>query len=209
MDVLDKIKHDNSVRIGFSFVLVVLLFLCIQWTGWLPVICENVDIMGKAIAGYKSREYVVGTTNRTPIAMLQGIYIEQEIFLEEDVLENDEIMLEIDVANYERINEGQLCLEIYQDDVKKVFVSNMADIKEDKTLRLIVDTKRWTEGNVYVNIYCPTGTGDNCIAVYAVTNTKVYSELNVSGEITNQNACIDLVIPSDFAKSDFVQVDVE
>lgn len=207
--VLNKIKKDKAIKIGISLFLIMLLFLGMQQVGAISVVCENVATAGKTIAGFKSREYVVGTTNRTPIAMLQGVYIEQGIYLTEAVLENEELMLEISVANYERINEGQLCVEIYQDAVKKVFVTNLADIKEDRTIRLITDTAGWEEGNVYVNIYCPTGTGDNCIAVYVVTNTKTYSGLNVSGEITEQNACIDLVIPSDFAKSDFVKVDVD
>lgn len=207
--MLNKIKKDKAIKIGISLFLIMLLFLGMQQVGAISVVCENVATAGKTIAGFKSREYVVGTTNRTPIAMLQGVYIEQGIYLTEAVLENEELMLEISVANYERINEGQLCVEIYQDAVKKVFVTNLADIKEDRTIRLITDTAGWEEGNVYVNIYCPTGTGDNCIAVYVVTNTKTYSGLNVSGEITEQNACIDLVIPSDFAKSDFVKVDVD
>ena len=209
--MLDMIKKNNSMKLGLSLVIVTVLFVCIQNVGVLPKICNAVEKIGLNVTGYEAKVYVINTAsiNPVPIAMMMGVNLEQEIHLTEKVISCDEIMLEIDVANYDRINEGQMVVEIHQDDVVKVFVTEMSRITKNKTLRLITDTQGFQKGDIIVNIYAPEATGENCIAVYSVNNTKAYSELVVCGEKTESNACIDLAVPSDFAKSDFTQVNVE
>lgn len=207
--MLGKIKLDDTKKIAISLFLILLIFMCLQNFGFLPKICNTVEKTLLTVAGYQSKEYVVEDRNKIPIAMMMGVNIEQEIYLTKNIIENEKIMLEIDVANYERINQGQLVLEIHQKDTVKVFVTDMAGIEEDKTIRLITDTSGLKEGNMYVNMYSPEATGENCVAVYSINDTSVYKELVICGELTQRNACIDLSIPSDFAKTDFVQVNVE
>lgn len=204
--MLTKIKESESARLAITLILVAVIGMLLQWTGLMQKATSVAGAFGMAIVGYESKEYVVSGKNPTPIAMMMGVSIEQEIYLTQDIVEYENIMLEIDVANYERINTGQLVCEIHQGDVVKVFVTDMSQIKENKTLRLISDTEGFKKGDIIINMYAPEATGENCVAVYTLSEVEVYPELIVNGKSINSNACMDLVIPSDFAKSDFVKV---
>ena len=200
---------DETKKLTISLFAVLLVCILLQMLGVLPQISKSAKQVGLAVAGYGSKIYTVGEKFPEPVAMMMGVNIEQEIYLSQDVVDNEAIMLEIDVANYDRLNQGQVVVEIHQDNVVKVFVMDMSQVKKNMTLRLISDTKGFRAGNIVVNMYAPQATGENCIAVYTVKETTVYSGLIVCGEQTNSNACIDLAIPSSFAKSDFSQVNVE
>lgn len=200
---------NDVKKMTVSLFMVVLLFVFMQMIGFLPMLSNSAKKIGLAIVGYESKVHFVEGKFLIPIAMMMGVNIEQEIYLPQEVVDREKIMLEIDVANYDRINQGQLVLEIHQGDTVKVFVTDMSLIKKNKTLRLISDTMGLKKGNIIVNMYAPEATGENCVAVYTVSNEKVYSGLIVCGEDTESNACIDLAIPSKFAKSDFTQVNIE
>lgn len=204
--MLTKIKQNEFAKLSIGLFMVVVVCILSQSIGLMKKVTNSVDTLGMAIVGYESKEYVVKGANPTPVAMMMGVSIEQEIYLSQEIVDHESFMLEIDVANYERINNGQLVCEIHQDDVVKVFVTEMSQITENMTLRLITDTKGFKKGNIMVNMYAPLATGDNCVAVYALIDANMYPGLRVCGEETKQNACIDLAIPSDFAKSDFHSV---
>lgn len=204
--MLTKIKQNESTKLIVAMSFVLIIFIGMQSLGVLQKVTDAADTLGMTLVGYESKEYIVSGKNITPIALMMGVNIEQEIYLSEEIVTHDSIMLEIDFANYERINHGQLVCEIHQEDVVKVFVTEMSQITENMTLRLITDTEGLEKGNITVNMYAPLATGENCIAVYALQNASVYPGLIVCGEETSQNACIDIMIPSGFAKSDFHKV---
>lgn len=204
--MLTKIKQNESIKLIIAMSLVLMIFMGMQSLGVLQQITDTTDTLGMTFVGYESKEYIVSGKNITPVALMMGINIEQEIYLSDEIVAHDSIMLEIDFANYERVNDGQLVCEIHQDDVVKVFVTEMSKITKNMTLRLVTDTEGFKKGNITINMYAPLATGDNCVAVYVVVDADRYPPLRVCGEETKQNACIDLAIPSAFAKSDFHSV---
>ena len=204
--MLTIIKQNESIKLIITMLLVLMFYMGMQSVGVLQKVTDAADTLGMTLVGYESKEYIVSGKILTPVALMMGINIEQEIYLSEEIVAHDSIMLEIDFANYERVNTGQLVCEIHQDDIVKVFVTEMSQITENMTLRLISDTEGFQKGNIIINMYAPLATGDNCVAVYAIESTDRYPALRVCGEETKQNACIDLAIPSAFAKSDFHSV---
>lgn len=204
----DKIRNvEQHIKLG------VLLFVCLvvimigQKIGLTDFVSGVFSTFGKNVAGYEERITMTKTQGREPIPILGTEYIEQEIYIGEEVINAGKLMLEIDVANYVRINQGELYVDIKQGDVLQTYVTDVSKITTDKMIRLVADVKNYEAGNVCVKFYAPTATSDNCIAVYVLNDLEVYTNLNVNGTITDKNACIDLAIPADHVIGDFVFIE--
>lgn len=195
-------KLANKIAISLVFILV--LMLLGQIVGTTNAAIAVLARFGKNAAGYEERITMTKTQGREPIAILGPEYVEQEIYINNEIINAGKLMLEIDVANYVRINQGELYVDIKQGDIVQTYATDVSKITTDKMIRLVADVSNYEEGNIYVKFYAPAATGDNCIAIYVLNDLEVYTALNHNGIMIEKNACIDLAIPAKHVVGDFV-----
>jgi hypothetical protein len=107
------------------------------------------------------------------------------------------------MATYDRINSGKLLVDIVQGEQIQTYGIEMGKIKDNAEAYLIFHTDMFQPGELAIRFYSYDSTGDNCVALYTVSPPETYSPLLVNGEQTEQNAVMQLYVPSAFAKSDF------
>ena len=201
----DEMKSlERYIKLGMLLCTIFCAFLIGNRFGLDDGVSKGLVKLGKNIAGYEERITMTKTQGREPIPILGSEYIEQDIYIGENVVKAGKMMLEIDVANYVRINHGELYVDIKQGEVVQTYVTDVSKITEDKTIRLVVDMNDYKEGEVSVKFYAPAATSDNCIAVFVINDLEVYKELNHNGTFVEKNACIDLAIPANHVRADFV-----
>lgn len=206
--MIDKKKYI-TVIISFIMILIFVLFLVLHNVGIMRNVSNEIEQVGRECAGYKEKIYIVKGKDKVPMPIFGAEYIEQEIYLQKKVLESNNLMLEIHVANYDRINEGEFYVQISQNEKSIVYLTEMNQITENKNLRLFFDSGDWEAGYIKLKLYSPDSTAENCIAVYTRMQPETYPNMYVNGEEMNANICADLLVPSKFAKSDFNQIKID
>lgn len=202
----EKIIEKKQVKIMVCLLLFCIMMFCgFHLLGGLKWICDKVADVGLCIAGYEEQIYVVEMETISAVPIYRDNYVEQEIYLTSDVADADSLMLEITIGVYGRINTGSLYVQISQGDASEVYSIDLTQVPYDKRLNLISYNTDWEVGNLYVKLYAPHSSEENCVGIYVEQSLDVYSELVVNGEKTFQNACINLSIPSKEAKVDFLQ----
>lgn len=163
---------------------------------------------GKMLAGYEEKLYSVeiGENGVEVLPILGAEGVLQTISVDEKMLSNDTLMLGLYMATYDRQNEGRLCVEISQGNERQVYEMDMKDVEDNAEIRLIFSTQGFRAGEINVRLYSPDGTGENCVALYAVDNVETYEEIWVNGEKTEMNAVIHVYIPSKYASGKFQRV---
>lgn len=207
-------KKARHVTIDSSSMILPALLTLIMGVMFALVFCNEMQKINAAVAqlcmewaGYKARINIVVTKEQEieVLPVLGTGVLEQPLFFGKELQEQKQLMLGIKMAAYDRKNYGTLYVELVQGKVSQCFQMEMNQVRDNGEMRLLFETEPFQEGEIRARIYAPESTGENCVAVYAVGNTKDYLPLVVNGEMTYKNAVICSYIPSKYARSDFVQ----
>lgn len=208
--MINKIKESSlSTKMIISFVIILFAFLLLQNVGIWTYVSNGVEKLGKNIAGIEKQIVNAGTSSRIALGLMTGVNVEQDIYLTEEMLEAEELMLGIGVTNYQRENDGYMYVQVMQDDLCKVFQLDIEAVKGEGAVTLLLKTADWKEGSLKLKIYTTYSTNANCLGLFVMNNTKNYPPVVINGEETKQNASVDIMVPSIFAKPDFKEVGLE
>lgn len=186
-----------SLILGFMYIL--------TYSGGMLQADDALVYLGKTVSGFTEQIYSVkiGETGTEVLPLIGNEGITQPIYMNEETLSNETLMLGIYMATYNRENYGTLYVELSQEDEKKTYKIEMEEIEDNSEMRLLFDTENFQAGEVEVRLYSLDSTGENCVALYTVDNTDIYSALYFNGEKIERNAVIQVYIPSEFAISEF------
>lgn len=201
-----KIKKRLDEKGVFLLVLIIVLILMylLAESGIMRWIDRKVAQAGKELNGYSDIIYEVESKEQLleVIPILGDDCVEQRIFLNDEMLQSENLMLGFRMATYERKNEGKLYVKLRQEKYIEEFEMDMECINDNQEMYLLFSTQYFKEGDISVEMYSPESTGDNCVALYAINNFELYPKLYVNGQEMDKNAVIQVYIPSNFAKSD-------
>lgn len=201
-----SIIEKSSIFLSLLLVFVLGTLFTVEHSGGMKKINAAVVRFCKECAGYTQRIHTVDTKEEDlqVLPLLGTGILEQTIFFGEEIQEQKQLMFGIKMATYARKNNGILYVELEQGEQRQCYQMELEQVQDHEEMRLLFYTGQFQAGEVLVRIYAPESTGENCVAVYAVGNTKVYCPLVVNGEETSKNAVINSYIPSKYAHSDFV-----
>ena len=197
---------EKSKQLLVILCIIVGIMYSLAYSGIMRSADDALAQFGRDVAGYAERIYYVkaGEMVVLPIIGEQGVV--QPIYMDEQMLSNDTLMLGIYMATYNRENKGSLLVELKQEGEKQIYKMEMEEIEDNSEIRLIFDTEYFREGEIEIRIYSLDSTGKNCVALYAVEDTDTYSGLYLNGEKTERNAIIQVYVPSKYAKSKFEMI---
>lgn len=196
---------------GLLFVLVAILcfmYILVFVGGMHSANDAVVQYAKKITAGYSECIYSVeiGENGVEPLALVGGDGITQPIYMDEEMLTNEKLMLGFYMATYARENMGKLYVELRQEDEIQTYVTEMEEMEDNADINLVFSTERFYEGTINVRIYSPDSTWENCVALYLTNDSSTYDAIYMNGEQIEKNAVIRVCVPSRLTKSDFEYV---
>lgn len=122
--------------------------------------------------------------------------IEQNLFINEDMIYYDELVVEIQVATYQRKNFSKIYFEFDQEDgLQEVFEIDASTLKDNQIIELKIDMKDAIEGYCKMRIYSDTDRGDSAVTFYTVTETPFSRFVSIDGERQDRNLLMKVYTP--------------
>lgn len=203
----NRLKENRMQKMDLLFLLIMIVgvMFLMAANGVISRLTHAAAQYAKESAGYLEKVYMADTKSDAPQAMpVMGTgYLEQPIYLSQEMCGSGQVMLGLKMATYDRKNTGELYAACIQESEEKIFVMDMEKIRDNSEVKLLFSTENFQEGYLNVKLYAPQSSGENCVALYVVENTNTYLPLYVNGEQTEKNAVIAVYLPSKYANSDF------
>lgn len=200
-------QRKHVMLLGLIIVLIGLFIA--DYKGVNETIYGSIEKFGKTSIGYDEKLIESNMSDGTWIALTDDIIVEQRIILDDQIMKYESIMLEFEIGNYNRINTGELILEIRQGNKVDFFSMQMEEVKENRNVRLVLKSENYSKGEMSISIYSPDATKTNFVGVFLSNRELLFENVIVGMNEMEKNWAISLYDPSVFAVSDFSNVEDE
>lgn len=114
--------------------------------------------------------------------LLDGLVVEQDFDVTEEMLGYDELAVGIQIATYGRKNEVSLYVEISQEGgFGKAYKIACRDLRDNKDVNIPFATDDLQTGTCHVKLYSDATSGNQAVTVYTTQNCVLAPDMTVAG----------------------------
>lgn len=133
--------------------------------------------------------------------ILQGLTIEQDFTVTEEMLAYDELAVGIKVGTYSRKNKVSLYVEIFQDSgFGKAYRVDCSQLKDNANVIISFPTEEMQAENCHVKVYSDATNGNHAVSLYLTDNCVLASTVKVAGTEEEKNLVMCVFTPYDAEK---------
>lgn len=128
--------------------------------------------------------------------LLEGLTVEQDFTVTEEMLDWAELAVGIEVATYGRKNAVNLYVEIYQDQgYGKAYKIDASGLKDNKDVNISFPTEGLEAGVCHVKVYSDAASGNQAVTVYTTQNCVLAERVSVAGSEKEANLVMRVYTP--------------
>lgn len=134
--------------------------------------------------------------------LLDGLVLEQEFTVTEEMLQYSELAVGIQVGTYSRKNNVSMYVELLQDSgFGKAYKINCQSLKDNKDVDIVFGTEGLQAEVCRVKLYSDATDAGQAVTVYTTENCVLAPEMRAAGKAEKRNLVMRIFTPSEAEKN--------
>lgn len=128
--------------------------------------------------------------------LLDGLVLEQDFTVTEEMLQYKELAVGIQIGTYSRKNKVNLYVELYQDSgFGKAYKVDCQKLEDNKDVDILFETEGLQAETCHVRLYSDATDAKQAVTVYTTENCVLASEMRTAGTAEQKNLVMRVFTP--------------